>query len=62
MIHYRWATAVMIGKWCATRKQALRDALSAGQAEAIGEDIVLHDFTWIEYGDPSNPGQIVREE
>lgn len=51
VLHYRWATVVMTGRWCATREKALHDALLAGQAEASGDDIILHDFAWIEYGD-----------
>jgi hypothetical protein len=60
MIHYRWATVVMTGKWCTTREKALRDALSAGQAEEVAEGIRLQEFAWLEYGDPSDPQQLVQ--
>lgn len=61
MVQFRWATVAMTGNWCNTRDRALRDALAAGHAELAGDNIVLRDFAWIEYGDPSNPQQIMAE-
>lgn len=45
---FRWSTKVLTGQWRRTERGALLDALRAGQAEAIDEDIVLHPFTHIE--------------
>jgi hypothetical protein len=48
MLQYRWVTPALLGKWWATKAEALRDAVSFGQAECDGDTIVLHDFVRIE--------------
>jgi hypothetical protein len=48
MLQYRWASRVMVGKWCGTRAKALEGALSSGQAAWGGDTIILYEFARIE--------------
>lgn len=52
---YRYVTPVLKGRWCASREEALEEALDAGQAHVMGGEMYLFEFAQIE----EQPGLMV---
>jgi hypothetical protein len=51
---YRWYTTALLGTWCSSADEALRDALRWGQAVRNSDrEIALHSFAAMEMREPS---------
>jgi hypothetical protein len=57
---YRYRTTALLGRWCDTEAEALKDALRAGQAarDADGQ-ITLHSFARLE-SEGSRPKRVAH--